>query len=191
MHCVLDELASESELLLRRFPCAFARFIMSAHLLLDLGQAELDLGLSVAAAASGGPLEITGSRMGHLWDALSRAYDAVGFGQAAHGDEVFRQLVLARIIEPTSKEDSVRVLEKVGAAATSYPTIKRRLPVYAADSWRQGLGTACAERAALGPASLVLYDVTTLYFETDRADGFRELGFSKERRLEPQITWAC
>jgi hypothetical protein len=29
--------------------------------------------------------------------------------------------------------------------------------------------------AALGPASLVLYDVSALYFETD-ADGFREPG---------------
>jgi transposase len=30
--------------------------------------------------------------------------------------------------------------------------------------------------------------VSTLYFETDAGDGFREPGFSKERRLEPQIT---
>jgi hypothetical protein len=35
---------------------------------------------------------------------------------------------------------------------------------------------------------LVLYDVSTLYFETDVGDGFREPGFSKERRLDPQIT---
>ena len=34
----------------------------------------------------------------------------------------------------------------------------------------------------------MLYDVSTLYFETDQGDGFREPGFSKERRLEPQIT---
>ena len=34
----------------------------------------------------------------------------------------------------------------------------------------------------------MLYDVSTLYFETDTGDGFREPGFSKERRLEPQIT---
>jgi hypothetical protein len=34
----------------------------------------------------------------------------------------------------------------------------------------------------------VLYDVSTLYFETDAGDGFREPGFSKERRLDPQIT---
>jgi hypothetical protein len=47
---------------------------------------------------------------------------------------------------------------------------------------------ACAAHAALGPASLVLYDVSTLYFETDTADEFRKPGFSKERRLEPQIT---
>ena len=40
----------------------------------------------------------------------------------------------------------------------------------------------------MGPASLVLFDVSTLYFETDKADGFREPGFSKERRLDPQIT---
>ena len=40
----------------------------------------------------------------------------------------------------------------------------------------------------MGPASLVLFDVSTLYFETDAGDGFRESGFSKERRLEPQIT---
>jgi Transposase DDE domain len=153
------------------------------------GQAELDLGLGLAAAAeSGGPLEITGSRMGHLWDALSWAYDALGFDQAAQGDEVFRQLVLARIIEATSKEDSLRVLDEVGVAAASYPTVNRRLPVYAQASWRKSLAAACAARAALGPASLVLYDVTTLYFETDAGDGFREPGFSKERRLEPQIT---
>jgi hypothetical protein len=86
---------------------------------LEEGQAELDLGLEVAAAAaSGGPLEIAGSRMGHLWDALSGAHDALGFAEAARGDEVFRQLVLARIIEPTSKEDSVRVLDEVGVLAT-------------------------------------------------------------------------
>ncbi len=36
--------------------------------------------------------------------------------------------------------------------------------------------------------TLVLYDVSTLYFETDAGDGFREPGYSKERRLKPQIT---
>jgi hypothetical protein len=70
----------------------------------------------------------------------------------------------------------------------SYPTLKRRLPVYCAAGWRELLAAACARHAGLGPSTYVLYDVTTLYFETDAGAGFRESGFSKERRLEPQIT---
>nr|WP_328829992.1 IS1634 family transposase [Nocardioides acrostichi] len=156
------------------------------------GQGELDLGIDLPQDAASGsaedPLPISATRFAHLWDALSRAYDALGFGEAAGGDEVFRQLVLARIIEPTSKEDSIRVLDEVGVVPASYATINRRLAVYAQPQWRQGLAAASAARATLGPASLVLFDVTTLYFETHQGDGFREPGFSKERRLEPQIT---
>jgi hypothetical protein len=112
----------------------------------------------------------------------------LGFDRATGGDEVFRQLVCARIIEPTSKKDSLRVLDETGVAGPSYPTLNRRLPVFAKAGFHQALSEACADHAALGPASLVLYDVSTLYFETDAGDGFREPGFSKERRLEPQIT---
>jgi hypothetical protein len=149
------------------------------------GQLELALGLE---PAGGGPLPITSSRMGHLLDAVEHAYRVLGLDDAAGGDEVFWQLVLARIIEPVSKLDSLRVLEEAGVAPASYATLKRRLPEYAQQAWRQRLSAACAAHAGLGPASLVLYDVSTLYFETDRGDGFREPGFSKERRLEPQIT---
>ena len=159
---------------------------------LAAGQDELDLGLErtgpARRGAGGGPLPITSSRMGHLWDALAYAYDELGFGQASGGDEVFRQLVLARIIEPVSKLDSLRVMEETGVSAPSYRTVLRRLPVYAKASWRQQLAAACAAHAGLGPASLVLCDVSTLCFETGTGDGFRGSGFSKERRLDPQIT---
>src|ERR687883_215001 len=73
-------------------------------------------------------------------------------------------------------------------ATWSYRTLMRRLRGYAQSQWRHRLAAACASHAALGPASLVLYDVSALYFEIDTGDGFREPGFSKERRLEPQIT---
>jgi hypothetical protein len=116
-------------------------------------------------------LEIVASRMGHLWDGLGRAYDLLGFARAAGGDEVFQQLVLARIIEPTSKADSLRVLAEVGVDAVSYPTLNRRLPGYATEQFRRKLAAACARYAQLGAASLVLYDVSTLYFETDAGDG--------------------
>ena len=89
------------------------------------GQAELDLGLE---PAGGGPLPITSSRMGCLLDALDRAYQVLGLEDAAGGDEVFCDLVLARIIEPVSKLDSIRVLEEAGVTPASYRTIERRLP---------------------------------------------------------------
>jgi len=150
------------------------------------GQGVLELDLE--AAAGSGPLEITSSRMSHLWQALCRAYDTLGFAEATGHDDVFRHLVLARIIEPTSKLDSLRVLAETGIESVSYRTLTRHLPGYARTQWRDRLAAACARHAALGPASLVLYDVSTLYFETDAGDGFREPGYSKERRLEPQIT---
>jgi len=112
----------------------------------------------------------------------------LGFDAACGQDEVFKALVLARLIEPTSKLDTIRVLEEIGIAAPSYPRSTGGCPVYATDQWRQQLARVCAAHVGLGPATLVLYDVTTLYFETDEGDGFREPGFSKERRLEPQIT---
>jgi hypothetical protein len=75
------------------------------------GQLELDLGLE---PAGGGPLPITSSKMNHLVDALEHGYRVLGFEDAAGGDDVFRHLVLARITEPSSKLDSLRVLEEAG-----------------------------------------------------------------------------
>ena len=152
---------------------------------LHAGQDTLDFG---DGRPAGEALPITATQSKHLWDALCWAYDRLGLDAAAGGDEVFRQLVLARLVEPTSKLDAIRVLSELGITPPGYRTIFRRLPSYATDAWRQALAGACAEHVGLGPATLVLYDVTTLYFETDQGDGFREPGFSKERRLEPQIT---
>ena len=152
---------------------------------LHAGQDTLELEDGLPAD---GEAPIVADRARHLWEALSTAYEVLGFERACDGDEVFRDLVLGRIIFPTSKLDTIRVLSEVGIVSASYPTIKRRLPAYATPQWRAQVAQACAGHVGLGPATLVLYDVTTLYFETDEGDGFREPGFSKERRLEPQIT---
>lgn len=108
------------------------------------GQGELDLGLE---ATGRGPLPITSSRMGHLLDALDHACRVLGFEDAAGGDEVFRQLVIARIIEPVSKLDSLRVLEEAGIGPPSHATLKRRIPAYASDTGRRRLSAACAAHA--------------------------------------------
>ena len=127
--------------------------------------------------------------MSHLWDALCRGYDTLRFTDATGGDEPFRDLVLARIIEPTSKLDSLRVLDEVGIDTVVLPHARA-----SSAGLRGTVVAAAARRGVRGsmprwdrPPS-VLYDVTTLYFETDAGDGFREPGFSKERRLDPQIT---
>ena len=58
---------------------------------------------------------ITSKRPALLWQVLIEAYARLGFDFI--GDEAFAQLVLARIIEPTSKADSVRVLNEIGVAS--------------------------------------------------------------------------
>jgi hypothetical protein len=122
---------------------------------LAAGQGELDLGLgSTAPAERGGLLLITSSRMSYLWDALIHTYQVLGFRRAAGGDEVFRDLVLARLIEPTSKLDSLRVLEEIGVQPPAYATLKRRLPVFATDSWGRKVGRRVRGRAQLGEPAL-------------------------------------
>lgn len=152
---------------------------------LHAGQDSFDFGDGRPGAAE---LPILATQSKRLWEALQAGYRTLGLDRACGHDEVFEQLVLARIVEPTSKLDTIRVLGEVGVPTVSYPTINRRLAGYATSAWRDRVAAACAAHAGLGPATLVLYDVTTLYFETDEGDGFREPGFSKERRLEPQIT---
>ena len=53
-------------------------------------------------AAAPGQIDavVTGTASQVLWDVLSTAYQRLGFHTL--GDEAFRALVLARIVEPTS-----------------------------------------------------------------------------------------
>jgi hypothetical protein len=100
------------------------------------GQQVLDLGLADTGSGDA-PLQIISSQTSHLWDGLCRAYGVLGFDRVLDGDEVLRDLVLARIIEPTSKIDAERMLTETGVAAASYRTVKRRLPVIAKPAVRQ------------------------------------------------------
>jgi hypothetical protein len=77
------------------------------------GQQALDLP-SVETGAPGGAV-VTGSGSEVLWDVLTDAYRRLGFEVVA--DEAFRALVLARIVEPTSKMAAVGVLEELGGPA--------------------------------------------------------------------------
>jgi hypothetical protein len=126
----------------------------------------------------------TSSRL--LFDTLAGVYDDLGFGVV--GDETFRDLVIARIAEPTSILDTSRVLGDLGQPPASEKTMRRTLTRCVGRAYRDQIATVCfAHALAAGDVSLVLYDVTTLYFEAEKEDGLRKVGYSKERRVDPQI----
>jgi Transposase DDE domain len=130
-------------------------------------------------------VEATSARL--LWDSLDGIYEALGF-TAVH-DEAFRALVLARIVEPVSKLDTARVLDELGVSAPSLSTFMRCLKRVVAGEYRATIAEACFRRVSRGGVlGLVLYDVTTLYFEVPREDKLRKVGMSKERRVDPQVT---
>jgi Transposase DDE domain len=133
-----------------------------------------------------GPGRTTATNSRLLYEAVGAVYDALGFD--AIGDAVFRDLVIARIVEPTSKLDSARVLHDLGVDTVSYSTIQRHLRLVNSDDYRNTVARKCFEHSTdRGALSLVLYDVTTLYFEAENEDTFRKVGYSKERRIDPQI----
>jgi len=120
-----------------------------------------------------------------LWKTLQQQYRHLGFDQI--DDEVFEALCIARIVEPTSKLDSLRVLTDLGVNPIDRNKLYRCL-VKAADlDYRRIISQACFDYIHGNNLTLLLYDVTTLYFEVQKEDNYRKSGLSKERRLEPQI----
>jgi len=179
------------------------------RLLADDAQRELDLGITpkavkthmipppastLFAEGSGhGPRQLVSraqvlkSSSALLYDALAGVYTSLGFDDAV-ADEVFRDLVIARVVEPTSLLDVDRVLAELGRTSASLSTRKRTLRRACTGRYRDQIAAACfAHARTTGDVSLVLYDVTTLYFEADNEDTLRKVGYSKERRVDPQI----
>jgi len=163
--------------------------------LLETAQARLHAGQQMLPLADGGlaggrPIGepvVEGTASLIVWEALEAVYASLGFDQIA--DNAFQALVLARIIEPTSKADTVRVLAELGVPGPSRVTFMRCLKRVIARDYRTVIATACYAHAARGGGlALVLYDLTTLHFETDVEDRLRKVGMSKERRVDPQVT---
>nr|WP_017602277.1 IS1634 family transposase [Nocardiopsis lucentensis] len=103
-------------------------------------------------------------------------------------DATFAKLVLARIVEPTSKTDTLRVLDELGVPAPSLRTVFRCLTRCQQRDYRTSVADACIAHArSTTGLALVMYDCTTLYFEAEKEDGLCKVGMSKERRVDPQI----
>ena len=161
--------------------------------LLQVGQEKLHanqplLDLPTKGGVQAGAAVIEGKQSKLLVDVVRASWRRLGFDVVE--DEAFFQLVLARLVEPTSKVDSLRVVADLGVAAVHLSTVKRCLKRCADKEYRSKVAHACFEHVWTdrgGDVSLLMYDVTTLYFETDTEDDLRKVGFSKERRVDPQI----
>ena len=162
---------------------------VQARRLIDADQLALDFPVEPVAGRGSldDPVPVTAQRAGYLLDCIDACFHELGLAAATGHDQVFQDLVRARLISPGSKLDSIETLAEVGVTSASYATIKRRLPGYATDAFGEALSQVLADHTDIGPGAFILYDVTTLYFETDTPDELRKPGFSKERRVEPQI----
>ena len=103
--------------------------------------------------------------------------------------ELYLDFALMRIIEPASKLRTLELLQRYFNVRYAERTVYRLLPKLLA--YQKEIETAAIQTArdALQESfSLVLYDVTTLYFESFKEYDFQKPGFSKDNKpQQPQI----
>lgn len=119
---------------------------------------------------------------------LGKIFDDIGFNRI--GDELFRDLVLYRLVYPKSKLKTTEYLHRYAGKSYSEDEVYRYM-----DKLYDGLKGEVQQisynhtKSVLGDrVSVVFYDVTTVYFEIDQEDELRRTGFSKEgKHQKPQI----
>jgi hypothetical protein len=101
---------------------------------------------------------------------------------------LYRDLALMRLLEPTSKLRSIELIGRYFGVSYAERTVYRLLPRLIEHRGEIERAAATTARSLGDAFALVLYDVTTLYFETSREDDLRKPGFSKDdKSKQPQI----
>lgn len=109
-------------------------------------------------------------------------YDKIGFPQ-----NHLRDLTIARIAYPRSKLATARYLEQYLGISLSEDRIYRFLDTLNKDELTR-IAFNFVKKKNGNSMSLVFYDVTTLYFESNDEDNLRKKGYSKDRKHDlPQI----
>lgn len=110
-------------------------------------------------------------------------------GFAALNNQLLLELAYMRILEPSSKLRAITLMERYFGIRYAESTVYRTISALAkrkADV--EKIAVEWALHGLSSDLSLVLYDVTTLYFETFEADDLRVPGFSKDNKSQqPQI----
>lgn len=119
---------------------------------------------------------------------LGKLFDEIGFNKIT--DELFRHLVITRLVYPVSKLKTTDYLFKYKGIDISVYSIYRyldKLQKHQIDTVKQISLTHTLQLSG-GKIAVVFYDVTTLYFEAKEEDDFRRMGFSKDgKHQQPQI----
>lgn len=128
-----------------------------------------------------------GFRCNFLYETLSRVFKLFGF--EILGDKLLLDLVLIRIVEPSSKLRSQKLLSELFGISYDLTSIYKSLKGIASlkDKVEESLVNFARKNLSFD-FSFVLYDVTTLYFESFTNDELRKSGFSKDNKAnQPQI----
>lgn len=119
---------------------------------------------------------------------LNHVFKLTGF-DSIH-DDIFRQLVIARLSQPLSKSATVEYLKSHFDEDTQLHRVYRYLDkLYNTQKEQiQQISVEHTRRILGGKIGLLFYDVTTLYFEADYGDDLRESGYSKDgKHSQPQV----
>jgi transposase len=119
---------------------------------------------------------------------LGRIFNEIGFNIIK--EELFRNLVLYRLVYPKSKLKTTEYLYRYEQKSYSEDDIYRYMDKL--HSSQKELVQQISYRHTLkvlqGEIQAVFYDVTTIYFEIEREDDLRKTGFSKDgKHKNPQI----
>lgn len=118
-------------------------------------------------------------------DILGTLYDSLGFNNILDGKhkDVLKAVVLARFLEPSSKNKASSILEKRFQVDVSVDRIYRMMDELEkhAESAKKAVFNSTA--AITKEIDLMFFDVTTLHFESIDEDILRKFGFSKNFRF--------
>lgn len=119
---------------------------------------------------------------------FGKIFDHIGF--SAINDHLFKDLCISRITHPGSKLQLSKYLRENNREEISedriYYFMDRLHSRYKHQT--EEISFRYTKHILGGKIGVVFYDMTTIYFESDHSDEFRETGFSKEgKHQHPQI----